>query len=34
VEISQERFRALQLQRDIEVYVSPKEMKVFAETRV
>jgi sulfate transport system ATP-binding protein len=33
VELSQERFRALKLQRDVEVYVSPKEMKVFAETR-
>ncbi|MGH7452242.1 MAG: sulfate/molybdate ABC transporter ATP-binding protein [bacterium] len=31
VEISQERFRALQLKREVEVFVSLKEMKVFAE---
>jgi sulfate transport system ATP-binding protein len=29
VEMSQERFRALQLQRDLEVFVSPKEVRVF-----
>src|SRR5690606_17096698 len=32
VEMSHERFRALQLARDVEVFISPREMRVFPDS--
>jgi sulfate/thiosulfate transport system ATP-binding protein len=33
VEMTQERFRTLKLQRDVEVFVCPKEMRIFPDTQ-